>query len=121
VLKDGAPFLVIGSPAGQRIPGAVLQCTLDCLDAHLPLEKIIESPRFHVRRPAAIADPANDLDLEAEAPKSLDADLEAKGWKVYRRSRSEFYFGAVNAAQFLPNGEILGVADQRRTGDAGGE
>ncbi len=119
VLKDGAPVLAIGSPAGQRIPGAVLQCTLDVLDAKMPLEKVIESVRFHVRRPSAASEPANEMDLEQEAPKSLDAELSSKGWKVFRRARGEFYFGAVNATEFMPGGKIIGVADQRRTGDAG--
>jgi len=43
-----------------------------------------------------------------------------KGWNTFRRDRNEFYFGAVNAAAFTHDGKILGVADQRRTGDASG-
>jgi gamma-glutamyltranspeptidase/glutathione hydrolase len=121
VLKDGRPVLAIGSPAGQRIPGNVLQCVVDVLDFKRPLEETIEAPRFYVRRPTSSTQPANEMDLEKEAPAELDAELAAKGWKTFRRSRGEFYFGAVNAVDFLPGGRMIGVADPRRTGDAGAE
>ena len=121
VLKNGKPLLAIGSPAGQRIPGAVLQCTLDIIDYDRPLQETVKSPRFHLRRPTSISEPPNIMDLEELAPRNLDGELTKLGWDVHRRSDSDFYFGAVNAVEFMPDGQLVGVADQRRTGDAGAD
>lgn len=121
VLKDGAPVLAIGSPAGARIPTAVLQCVVDVIDFKRPLAETISAPRFHVRRAMSSNDPANVIDIEKAAPAGLEEQLQAKGWTAKRRSDEDFYFGAVNATQFLPGGKITGVADQRRTGDAGAD
>ncbi|CAN5517903.1 gamma-glutamyltransferase [soil metagenome] len=120
VLKNGRPFLVIGSPGGQRIPVGVLQVTLDVLQFNRPLPDAVNGPRFHLRRNASRNDPPNEVDLDGEFDKSLEEQLQKMGWSTYRKNKGEFYFGAVNAAMFMSNGKILGVADQRRTGDAGG-
>jgi gamma-glutamyltranspeptidase/glutathione hydrolase len=117
VFKDGKPVLAIGSPASDRIPTAVLQVTLDVLDFHRPLEDAIRAPRFHLRH----ANPnANDLDIEAQSDPSLDAVLTKMGWQPHRRDDSDFYFGSVNAA-LIDGTHVVGVADQRRTSDVGGE
>ncbi|MBC8108708.1 MAG: gamma-glutamyltransferase family protein [Anaerolineae bacterium] len=120
VLKNGKPYLVIGSPGGQRIPVGVLQVTLDVLQFNRPLQEAVNGPRFHLRRNASRNDPVNEVDLDQEFDHSFEEQLKKMGWATFRKDKGEFYFGAVNAAMFLPNGKILGVADQRRTGDAGG-
>jgi gamma-glutamyltranspeptidase/glutathione hydrolase len=117
-IKDGKPVLVIGSPAGQRIPTAVLQVALDVLDFDRPLQQAIDAPRFHIRSSTSKTGP-NKIDLEPTAPATLDAALKARGWDVERHAANDFYFGSVNAA-VLYEGTIEGVADQRRTSDAGG-
>jgi gamma-glutamyltranspeptidase/glutathione hydrolase len=117
IFKDDKPFLAIGSPAADRIPTAVLQVTLDVLDFHRPLEEAIRAPRFHLRH----ADPAlNDLDIENQSDPSLDASLTKMGWQPHRRDDSDFYFGSVNAA-LIDGNHVIGVADQRRTSDVGGQ
>ena len=117
VFKDGNPYLAIGSPAGQRIPVAVLQVALDVLDFHRPLEDAIRAARFHLRH----ADPAaNDLDIESQSDPSLDVELTRMGWQTHRRDDGDFYFGSVNAA-LIDGSHVVGVADQRRTSDVGGE
>jgi hypothetical protein len=50
----------------------------------------------------------------------VEKQLQDRGWATFRRDKGEFYFGAINAAMLQPDGKIMGVADQRRTGDAGG-
>lgn len=119
--KNDKPVLAIGSPAGQRIPTAVLQVMVDVLDFHRPLEDAIRAPRFHVRHATGKADHPNDLDIEQQSDPALDASLTSMGWTPHRRDDSDFYFGSVNAAEIEPDGHVLGVADQRRTSDAGGE
>ncbi len=119
-LKDGAPVLAIGSPAGQRIPTAVLQVALDVLDFHRPLADAVRAARFHIRSGISRPDGANKIDLESQSPAFLDAALKARGWDVNRRDVRDFYFGSVNAALIRPEG-ITAVADLRRTADADGQ
>jgi gamma-glutamyltranspeptidase/glutathione hydrolase len=120
VLRNGKPVLAIGAPGGQRIPTGVLQVTIDVLDFQRPLPEAIDAPRFHLRRSSAPTSPVNEIDVEQNFDPLAEKALNDKGWNTFRRDHSEFYFGAVNAAMFLNDGRILGVADQRRTGDAGG-
>jgi gamma-glutamyltranspeptidase/glutathione hydrolase len=121
VLAGARPFLTLGAPAGQRIPTGVLQVALDVLDFNTPLPEAVQRPRFHLRRPVSSAEPNNVIDIEEGAPAELDAQLTERGWKIERKEKAAFYFGGVNAAMFLQTGKIIGVADGRRTNDAGGE
>lgn len=120
VLRNGKPILVVGAPGGQRIPTGVLQVTLDVLDFQRSLPEAIDAPRFHLRRPGTPNSPVNEIDVEKDFDPPAEKALNDRGWNTFRRDRNEFYFGAVNAAVFTHDGKILGVADQRRTGDAGG-
>jgi gamma-glutamyltranspeptidase/glutathione hydrolase len=120
VLRNGKPVLAIGAPGGQRIPTGVLQVTIDVLDFQRPLPEAIDAPRFHLRRPGTPTSPVNEIDVEQTFDPIAEKVLNDKGWNTFRRDHNEFYFGAVNAALFTNDGRILGVADQRRTGDAGG-
>ena len=64
----------------------------------------------------------NEIDLETGSPPRLGEELERMGWRTFPRTNAgDFYFGSVNAVRFLPDGEKVGVADQRRTNDAGGD
>jgi gamma-glutamyltranspeptidase / glutathione hydrolase len=47
VLKDGAPFLVTGSPGGSRIITAVLQVISNVIDRKLPIAEAVAAPRIH--------------------------------------------------------------------------
>ncbi len=113
------PLLAIGSPAGQRIPTAVLQVSLDVLDFDRPLEEAIRAPRFHIES-TLHPDSANHVDLESSNPPGLDEQLKSMGWNVHRHDEQDFYFGCVNAVLFK-DGNVTGVADQRRTSDAVGD
>jgi gamma-glutamyltranspeptidase len=118
--KDDKPYLVIGSPAGARIPNLVLQVSLDVLKFGTPLKSAIEAPRFHIVAAAGKSDAPNHIDIEPEMPADLEGSLEKLGWSVKRRMQHDFYFGSVNAA-LIQGDRIAGVADQRRTADAGGD
>ncbi|MBI3977207.1 MAG: gamma-glutamyltransferase [Chloroflexi bacterium] len=47
VLRDGKPFLAIGSPGGRRVITAVLQCILNAADFGLGMQAAISAPRVH--------------------------------------------------------------------------
>lgn len=119
-LKNGKPSLVIGSPAGQRIPTAVLQVALDVVNFNRPLAESVRAARFHIRNGGGKSENANRIDLEAQSQPGLENSLKTRGWEVTRRDVKDFYFGSVNAALIKPEG-ITAVADLRRTADAGGQ
>ncbi|MDF1611065.1 gamma-glutamyltransferase [Melioribacteraceae bacterium 09-Me] len=47
VLKNGKPYIVIGSPGGSRIITTVLQVILNCLEFYMNIADAINSPRIH--------------------------------------------------------------------------
>jgi len=47
ILKDGKPFLVLGSPGGSTIPTAVLQVIINVIDFHMNVQDAIDFPRIH--------------------------------------------------------------------------
>lgn len=47
VLKDGRPFLTVGTPGGTRIFNAVLQAIVNVIDHGFTLQQAIEAPRVH--------------------------------------------------------------------------
>ncbi|MFT4204372.1 MAG: gamma-glutamyltransferase [Chitinophagaceae bacterium] len=47
VLKNGQPFLVLGTPGGTTIPTSVIQSIVNVIDYKMTIEKAIEAPKFH--------------------------------------------------------------------------
>ena len=47
VLKDGKPFLIVGSPGGSTIITVVLQVVLNCIDFNMNIYDAIQKPRIH--------------------------------------------------------------------------
>lgn len=47
VLKDGKPFIVIGSPGGSTIITTVLQVIMNVIDFKMNIQQAIDAPRFH--------------------------------------------------------------------------
>ncbi len=47
VLKDGNPYLIIGSPGGSTILTVVLQVILNCLEFNMDIQEAINQPRIH--------------------------------------------------------------------------
>jgi gamma-glutamyltranspeptidase/glutathione hydrolase len=45
--KDGRLFMVLGSPGGRKIPGAVLLTILNVVDFGMNVQDAIDAPRFH--------------------------------------------------------------------------
>ncbi|HSW53815.1 MAG TPA: gamma-glutamyltransferase, partial [Ignavibacteriaceae bacterium] len=47
ILKDGEPFIIIGSPGGSQIITTVLQVVINCIDFDMNIRQAIEAPRIH--------------------------------------------------------------------------
>jgi gamma-glutamyltranspeptidase/glutathione hydrolase len=47
VLRDGKPFMVIGSPGGSTIMTTVLQAIVNVIDFKMTIQEAIDAPRIH--------------------------------------------------------------------------
>jgi gamma-glutamyltranspeptidase/glutathione hydrolase len=113
ILKDGRPFLAVGSPGGATIITTVLQILVNRLDLGMNLEQAIAAPRASQRNAAATqAEPAF-LNLP-EIP-----GLEALGEKftlVPPSGTPTPEIGAATGLEFLPDGAVEAAAEPARRG-----
>lgn len=110
VCKDGKLRYVIGAPGGGRIITGVLQVLLNAVDHDMTLERAVRAPRVHHQwQPDQIQ--WEDLAL----PKDVRRALVDKGHKFARSWRG---IAQVFAAEVLPDGTRIGVADHRSGGAA---
>ncbi len=47
ILKDGNPFMIVGSPGGGRIITSVFQAIVNVIDFKMSLDSAIDKPRYH--------------------------------------------------------------------------
>jgi gamma-glutamyltranspeptidase/glutathione hydrolase len=108
VLKDGAPFLALGTPGGVRIFGSVLQAISNVIDHGMSLQEAVEAPRMWDRGP--------ELELETGYADfdAVRAELESRGHAVNPVFRVA---GGMNGIRFDPDtGMMEGVACWRADG-----
>ncbi len=106
VLKNGKPFLALGSPGGSMIITTVLQILVDRLDLGLTLPQAIADPRASQRNTTSTsAEPAFLSSSEATA-------LRARG----HRFTTSAEIGAATGIEFLPGGGVIAAAEPARRG-----
>ncbi|WP_406290873.1 gamma-glutamyltransferase [Embleya sp. NBC_00896] len=105
VLKDGRPFVAVGSPGGATIITTVLQVLNGRVDRGLTLPQAVAAPRLSQRNGAA-------TEVEPGVPASLRTALEQRGHVL----KANPEIGAVAALEFLPGGRIQAVAEPARRG-----
>jgi len=111
VLKDGKPFLVVGSPGGPTIITTVANIVTGVIDFGLDIQEAVNAPRFHNQWI-----PDGILAEDRLSPDTL-AILRNKGHKV----KMERYFGDGECIAIDPtSGERLGASDARNNGKAVG-
>ena len=80
ILKDGTPFMAIGSPGGDTIRQTVFQGIVNVIDYGLNIHQAIEAPRFS-------ANPLeNEVRIEPRISAEVLAELERRGHKLNRTS-----------------------------------
>ena len=47
VIKNGKPFLVVGTPGGTTIPTSVFQTLVNIIDFNLSVDDAVNRPKFH--------------------------------------------------------------------------
>ncbi|MFZ4590861.1 MAG: gamma-glutamyltransferase [Ignavibacteria bacterium] len=109
VLKEGKPFLVIGSPGGGKIITAVLQSIINVIDFDMSVENAVNATRFHHQWLP------DELQLEnGYASKIEIRELKEMGYDVKIISD----FARVEAIRYNPDGSLSGHSDRRGNGKA---
>ena len=108
ILKDGAPYLSVGSPGGATIITSVSQTVLGYLDRGLPLVDAIAAPRLSSRNGAEGAEPPI---LDG----SVGTTLRALGHTLVS-SGTPNEIGAVTAIHPLGGGRFQAAAETVRRG-----
>ena len=106
VLKDGKPFLALGSPGGSTIITTVLQILFDRLDEGMTLPQAIADARASQR---------NSVNTSAEPAflaSPLRTQLEARGHHFVNGGE----IGAATGIEFLGGGGVLAAAEPVRRG-----
>ena len=116
VLKDGKPFIIVGSPGGSTIITVVLQVILNCIDFGMNIKEAVNAPRIHHQWLPDI------VYLERF---SINSDtlsiLEKMGYGFKDRNESYRVLGSVQAILIdQENNTIYGASDERQNGSAEG-
>jgi gamma-glutamyltranspeptidase/glutathione hydrolase len=109
VLKNGKPFLVVGTPGGTTIPTSVYQTILNVIDFGLTTEEAVNGPKFHHQWLP------DEVYVEPRFPQAVRIQLERMGYTVKERGQ----IGRTEVIKVLPDGRFEGIADSR--GDDGAE
>ena len=112
IFKDDKPFLVLGTPGGRKIFGAVCQALLALIDTRVSLQAAVESPRIWTD--------GDVVELEYEFPDSAYMDLKSIGHDPVSVDRVA---GGMNAIKFehdIMEGAACHRADGSPAGLSGG-
>lgn len=107
VLKDGKPFIVVGTPGGTTITTSLFQSIVDVIDFGLSASDAVNKPKFHHQWQPDL------LYVESDFPKEVINELKEMGYKITFRGQ----IGRTEMILIHPDGKIEAVADKR--GDDG--
>ena len=110
VLKDGMPFLVVGTPGGTTICTSVFQTIVNIIDFNMSTEDAVWKPKFHHQWLP------DKVDLEKGFPVDTKKALEAMGYKTTERGG----IGRTEVIKVLPDKKFEAVADNRGDDSAEG-
>ena len=108
LVKDGAVFMVSGSPGGRSIPATVLNTVLNVVDFGLDARAAVDAPRFHHQWLP------DRIQVEASLPAATQEALKRMGHALKEVPKQ-------GCAQVIlvRDGLAEGAADSRRWADSG--
>ena len=117
VMKDGEPYMVLGSPGGDDQIMRTMQTLLNMVDFGMNVQQSIEAPRWSTRSFPASPFPhtmyPGDLSVEARVPEDVQQGLEAKGHDL--TVRPAWSLGAIGAIVIDPETGVLAAGVDPRT------
>lgn len=118
VLKDGQPFLAIGTPGGDSQDQQILLVLLNVIDYAMDVQAAIEAPRVNSLHPISSFDnhraQPGVLEIEASFPAAVIDELKARGHTLLIRRAHGMSTGVVAAGIDPATGRLRGGADLRR-------
>lgn len=111
VLKDGKPFMTLGTPGAARIITTVSQIIMNVIDFKMDLQTaIVDSRMYNANAPVSqLEQPVDEVTLR---------ELKARGHQINLQPERSPFFGGAQGIMILPDGTIHGAADNRRLGQA---
>lgn len=109
VLKNGSPYLVVGTPGGTTIITSVFQTLVNMIDFDMNVEDAVNKPKFHHQWLP------DNISVESDFPQEVINELNAMGYDVKKRGT----IGRTEAIQ-IKNKKIIAVGDKRGDDDARG-
>ena len=110
VMKDGKPFMALGTPGGTRIFPSVLQAIVNVVDHGMTLQEAVEAPRVWTQ--------GQSLEVEGGIAPGVRARLQAMGHDVQGVAKVA---GGMNGVMFdHRRGVIRGAACWRADGTPAG-
>ena len=108
VLKNGKPFMVVGTPGGPTIPTSVFQVITNAIDFNLDPFTNVNAPRFHHQWLP------DELVIEKDFPKKVADDLIRMGYSI-KNYGIPGYSTTLGRIELLSinNGKIQAIGDKR--------
>lgn len=109
VLKNGKPYIIVGTPGGTTITTSVYQSIVNIIDFRLSAYDAINKPKFHHQwKPDVVY-------VEKDFPAETVKKLEAMGYKIVER-------GSIGATEMIliNRKKIEAVADKRGNDSSAG-
>ncbi len=103
VLKNGKPYMVVGTPGGTTIPTSVLQALVNSIDFKLDAASAINYPKFHHQWLPDV------VDIETGFPEETRKKLESMGYTFRLRDG----IGRTEIIVIGPDGKLHAAADKR--------
>jgi len=118
VLKDGKPFLAIGTPGGDSQDQQILLVLLNIIDFGMDVQAAIDAPRVNSLHPFSSFDnhraQPGVLEVETSLPPAVLNELRARGHVLVPRTPFGISTGIVAAGVDPATGQLRGGADLRR-------
>jgi gamma-glutamyltranspeptidase/glutathione hydrolase len=103
VLKNGRPYVIVGTPGGTTITTSVFQTIIDILEFKLTATDAVNKPKFHHQwLPDQIL-------MERDFDSRVKDQLQQMGYKIRQTSQ----IGRTEVIQILTDGKIIAVGDKR--------
>ena len=112
ILKDGKPFMALGSPGGSTIITTVLQMIVNRIDLDMSIEEAIAAPRATQRNTANVTSEPAFISAYGPALTALGHKLVPAGDAL----TSAAEIGAATAIEFGRRGRMTAVAEPARRG-----